>query len=560
MFSFQPRYITSDSHHGVSSPHSGFPTMARPMPVTARPLPLQAKLTIGSSHDVFEQEADRIADKVVSMPTSAIQGACSCGGVCSARNSASGSSQLGVQRKAQNTPLLNNPSMQQGPSRQTSSVPAAVHQTLRKPGALLDSQTRSFMEPRFGADFSQVRIHTDDDAAKSANSINARAYTVGSQVVFGAGQYRPQTDVGRRLIAHELTHVMQQQSSFSSGVIQRAETDTSSNCAGLKDCESDIDKKVNASLTMARKSAGKPPKASIVVKGLANDLAVNQSVGRTAIEVWADTLPSSKIALPAQSSTKYKGVSYGIWSNPIFPILNPTMKVHGTCIGSDKLGHFFQQGLTYFQTEAKTGNAAAEEESERTEGGGFGLETTGVYSNADQEANRTGGQFYKDLVANPSLSFSIAKYINSNWNEETNPNFYEKSVGGQVWSNLLKGAWSGTSSTLFPISHDTVFIDLGATSGGKIKGTIQGGVGPVMNSGTITGTVTMNTKKVRGQSVWGSNTTPDAVTGIELHFDWKMGSESGKGMLASSGEQSLVGTWGNGTSVIDKGMLHFTKP
>ncbi|MDD1795519.1 DUF4157 domain-containing protein [Enterovibrio sp. ZSDZ42] len=559
MFSFQPSHINSDLHHGASSPLTGFPAIARPMPVTARPMPLQAKLTMGSSHDVFEQEADRVADQVVSMPMSAIQGACSCGGVCSACKSASGSRELGVQRKAQNTPVLSSPPMPQSSSRQTSSVPLAVHQTLRKPGELLDNQTRSFMEPRFGADFSQVRIHTDNDAAKSARSIHARAYTVGSQVVFGTGQYRPQTDAGRRLIAHELTHVIQQQSNSGSGVIQRAETDTAGNCASLKDCESDIDKKVNTSLTNARKLAGKPPKASIVVKGLANDLAVNQSVGRSAIEVWADTLPSSKISLPAQSSTKYKGVGYGIWANPLFPILNPTMKVHGICIGSDKLGHFFQQGLTYFQTEATKSTAAAEEESERTEGGGFGIETTGVYSNADQEANRTGGKFYKDLVANPSLSFAISNYINSNWNEETNPNFYEKSVGGQVWSNLLKGSWSGTSLTLFPVSHDTVFIDLGATSGGKIKGTIQGGVGPVMNSGTITGTITMNTKKVRGQKVWGSKTTPTAVTGIELHFDWKMGSESGKGMLASSDEQTLVGTWGNGTSTVDRGMLRFTK-
>ncbi len=70
------------------------------------------------------------------------------------------------------------------------------------------------MEPRFGHDFSQVRIHTDERAAETARAVNALAYTVGRDVVFGAGQYAPQTDEGRRLLAHELTHVVQQWKTF----------------------------------------------------------------------------------------------------------------------------------------------------------------------------------------------------------------------------------------------------------------------------------------------------------------------------------------------------------
>lgn len=77
-------------------------------------------------------------------------------------------------------------------------------------GRPMDAGTRDFMESRFGQDFGQVRIHTDAQAAESASAINARAYTSGSNVVFGNGEYRPETDSGRRLLAHELVHVGQQ--------------------------------------------------------------------------------------------------------------------------------------------------------------------------------------------------------------------------------------------------------------------------------------------------------------------------------------------------------------
>ncbi|MBD0371724.1 MAG: DUF4157 domain-containing protein, partial [Pyrinomonadaceae bacterium] len=86
-------------------------------------------------------------------------------------------------------------------------VPSIVHEVLRSQGRPLDSETRAFMESRFDHDFSQVRVHTDAKAAESARAVNARAYTVGTNVVFGAGQYNRG---GRRLLAHELAHVVQQ--------------------------------------------------------------------------------------------------------------------------------------------------------------------------------------------------------------------------------------------------------------------------------------------------------------------------------------------------------------
>jgi peptidoglycan hydrolase-like protein with peptidoglycan-binding domain len=92
----------------------------------------------------------------------------------------------------------------------TSAVPPIVHDVLRSSGQPLDAATRAFMEPRFGHDFSQVQVHTDAKAAESARAVNARAYTVGEKVVFGAGQFMPTAYIGQRLLAHELTHVMQQ--------------------------------------------------------------------------------------------------------------------------------------------------------------------------------------------------------------------------------------------------------------------------------------------------------------------------------------------------------------
>jgi hypothetical protein len=90
------------------------------------------------------------------------------------------------------------------------SVPPIVHQVLQSPGQPLDSATRSFMEPRFGHDFGRVKVHLNARAAESARAVGALAYTVGQDIVFGNQQYAPDRPEGRRLIAHELTHVVQQ--------------------------------------------------------------------------------------------------------------------------------------------------------------------------------------------------------------------------------------------------------------------------------------------------------------------------------------------------------------
>jgi hypothetical protein len=106
-------------------------------------------------------------------------------------------------------------------------VPPIVDEVLRSPGQPLDRETRAFMEPRFGHDFSNVRVHTDGPAAKSARAVDALAYTVGRHVVFGTKQYAPGTSAGKRLLAHELTHVVQQRKAVQQAPLDISQEDNS---------------------------------------------------------------------------------------------------------------------------------------------------------------------------------------------------------------------------------------------------------------------------------------------------------------------------------------------
>jgi hypothetical protein len=101
-------------------------------------------------------------------------------------------------------------------------LPPVVHDVLRTSGQPLDPATRSLMEPRLGHSFSDVRVHADSRAGESAAAVGAHAYTVGSDIVFGAGQYAPSSADGRRLIAHELAHVVQQVGPNETTAIQPA--------------------------------------------------------------------------------------------------------------------------------------------------------------------------------------------------------------------------------------------------------------------------------------------------------------------------------------------------
>ena len=104
-------------------------------------------------------------------------------------------------------------------------APPIVHEVLRSPGQPLDAATRAFFEPRFDHDFSQVRVHSNEAAAASARSVNGLAYTVGSNIVFAGSRFAPYTTAGKRLLAHELTHTVQQQ--YTTPRLSRAGDDVS---------------------------------------------------------------------------------------------------------------------------------------------------------------------------------------------------------------------------------------------------------------------------------------------------------------------------------------------
>jgi hypothetical protein len=143
-------------------------------------------------------------------PASALlQRKCACGGAAGVMDECAECSGMRLQRKAEGT---------QAPA----VVPAIVHTELRRSGLPLDAATRSLMEPGFRHDFSRVRVHADTAAAQSAKAINALAYTVGHDVVFAAHQYSPTTAAGRRLLAHELAHVVQQERVSAANATARA--------------------------------------------------------------------------------------------------------------------------------------------------------------------------------------------------------------------------------------------------------------------------------------------------------------------------------------------------
>jgi hypothetical protein len=159
-----------------------------------------AGLTVNEPGDRYEQEAGRVADQVMRMPVAEAV-SCDC--------ASSGEQKL--QRKCASCEEEEENNLQRketapGPA----TAPPIVNQVLNSPGRPLDAGTRAFMETRFGHDFSRVRVHADAGAAESARAVDALAYTVRQDVVFAAGQYDPATRRGRQLLAHELSHVVQQ--------------------------------------------------------------------------------------------------------------------------------------------------------------------------------------------------------------------------------------------------------------------------------------------------------------------------------------------------------------
>ena len=232
--------------------------LARPDMVTRAAPAMQTKLVINKPGDEYEREADRASEQVMRIREPQLQCACSSGEGCSTCQRGQldrkherqqpmsvamsrlveprfghGFSRVRVDadpRAAQSAGAVAArpytvgadvgslaPAFSQrgfwrlaAGSQPEGEAPPIVHDVLRSPGQPLELAARTFMESRFGHDFSKVRVRTGAHAADSARAVQARAYTVGQDIVFGAGQYAPGTREGRLLLAHELVHVIQQ--------------------------------------------------------------------------------------------------------------------------------------------------------------------------------------------------------------------------------------------------------------------------------------------------------------------------------------------------------------
>lgn len=196
---------------------------------------VQAKLTVGQPDDIYEQEADRVADQVMRMPDPSI-----------GHQVPEEEEQLQTRPlPGMNTPLIQRQTPEEEEELQASPLAAAITpliqrqspeeeeplqaksgrsetpptvdamlenniNNLRGGGQPLPDPVRNYFEPRFGYDFSQVRVHTNSNAAESAQAVNAKAFTLGQDVVFNSGQFAPEHEEGKKLIAHELAHVIQQ--------------------------------------------------------------------------------------------------------------------------------------------------------------------------------------------------------------------------------------------------------------------------------------------------------------------------------------------------------------
>ena len=192
----------------------------------AQTLPIQRKLAIGAVDDPLEHEADTMADKVMSMQTIApltrangdsVQRRCA--------ECEKDEEEDSIQRK----PLASFIQRKGSGGGTTASDGVSNHiKSSKGNGNSMDTSTKSFMENRFGTDFSDVKIHTGNESIQMNRELNARAFTVGNDIYFSEGEYQPQSETGKHLLAHELTHTIQQSEGGITKQAQRRVVDDNS--------------------------------------------------------------------------------------------------------------------------------------------------------------------------------------------------------------------------------------------------------------------------------------------------------------------------------------------
>jgi predicted SprT family Zn-dependent metalloprotease len=187
---------------------------------------IQPKLTINQPNGQYEREAEAVAEQVTRMPANE-------NGFFRAAPNLVLRKCAHCEEEEKNVHMKSGSNVSNG-----ATVSPTVHDVINSPGQSLDAGTKNFMESRFSYDFGKVQIHNDSLAQQSSKEINALAYTHGNHVVLGSGQYQPNTDAGKQLLAHELTHVIQQK--HEKGIQRKKEekfdreTFIRENCVGVQ--------------------------------------------------------------------------------------------------------------------------------------------------------------------------------------------------------------------------------------------------------------------------------------------------------------------------------------
>ena len=354
----------TDSSHSLSSPIDHILHLQRTIGNQAvqrlfKSGMIQAKLRIGQPNDIYEQEAERVADEVMRMPEPGVQRQVEPEEeeeeTLQAKPLANQITPLvQVQRQEepeeeeeeeliqpkpvadQITPLVQRQVEEEEEEEEEDKLQAKAtsgHLSEVTPnlesnilslrgggGQPLPESARAHFEPRFGRDFSQVRMHTDTRAAESARAVNARAYTVGQDVVFGAGQYVPGTQTGQRLLAHELAHVVQQSNELT---YNRSETNLVSNLPLLKVSQVDH--------IIYRQPIPKTMPGGVATPNMVGNaaLGINDKL-QALMRLYAGALKNFYVTLVAPSSKQVKPqfgkILLGMVTDEVFNLVGPKIR------------------------------------------------------------------------------------------------------------------------------------------------------------------------------------------------------------------------------------------
>ena len=243
-------------------------------PLFFSPVTIQPKLEIGSPDDEYEQEADQVADKVMRMPESR---------------------ELKVQRKCKECEEEEKKKVQKKADQGSNQVPTDLVSQLNnssKQGSFLDDETNKEMSSKFGRDFSNVRVHADKQSTKMSLELGAKAFTYGKDIYFKRSLYNPKSFSGKKLLAHELTHVVQQNSNHKPNRVLQRDIEGTFRVQWRNKIDSEIKDRGNeyaVAVVAGISAASMPSRYDDTVKTFLEELQTE--VGKYALEKVLDNVP-----------------------------------------------------------------------------------------------------------------------------------------------------------------------------------------------------------------------------------------------------------------------------